>query len=67
MIKILYCEKSDLLRNDILTFLTANGFDATCLSIEEATNDSFTGCSLIINAMGSFYADEKMELLVDYF
>ena len=67
MIKILYCKKSTQHYKEIENLLSANGFAVTTLSIEDATETSFIDCSLLINAMDSFYCDEKTELLVDYF
>lgn len=67
MVGILYCQKSTLDYKEIEKLLLTNNIPTCTIALEEADCGSFTNCSAIINATDSFYMDEKMECLVNFF
>ncbi|MBQ9135335.1 MAG: beta-galactosidase [Lachnospiraceae bacterium] len=67
MVGILYCQKSSLDYKEIEKLLTAHNIPSRSIILEEADEHSFTDCTVLINAMGNLYVEEKNELLVNFF
>ena len=67
MVGILYCKQSPWNYKEIELLLAANKIEACSIKMEDATSSSFADCTVLINAMGSFYVEEKIELLADFF
>ena len=67
MVGIVYCQKSESTYREIEALLLNSGIDARCIAIEEADSSSFEPFSVLINAMDSFYPEDKLDLLVDFF
>lgn len=67
MVGILYCQKSKLQHTAIEHLLSTHGIPACSMDIETIDADSLSGCSILINLMGNYYAEEKISLITDFF
>lgn len=67
MLGILYCNKSTLRHTDLSSFFKENGLEVTCLAVESLTADALKSMDVLINSMDSYYPEEQLPLLVEYF
>lgn len=67
MLGILYCNKSIIDVNALATFFTENGISTTCLAVEQLETTSLSTVDVLLNAMDTYYPEEQLPLLVDYF
>jgi len=67
MLGILYCNKSDINYNSLAAFFSESGIPAACLAAESLTAEALASVDVLVNAMGSFYPEEQLPLLVDFF
>lgn len=67
MVGILYCQKSRLDYNAIQHLLISNGIPACVIDVASASAENLSDCSILINAMGPYYVEENIGLLVDFF
>ncbi len=66
MVGILICQKSVWNTEKLITLLADAGIDACLISAETINANSLTDISVLINAMGSYYPDNALDTLVDY-
>ena len=67
MLGILYCSKSIIDYNSLSAFFAENSIETTCLAVENLEADTLTEVDVLINAMDTYYPEEQLPLLVDYF
>ena len=67
MLGILYCSKSILNVDALSTLFAKNGLNTTILAVESLTSDDLADVDVLINAMDTYYPEEQLPLLVDYF
>ncbi|MBP3610525.1 MAG: beta-galactosidase [Lachnospiraceae bacterium] len=76
MLGILYCHKSVLPYQELRTLLTEHNIDTVCLEAETLPAENFTAgqsvnplasYDVLLNVMDSYYPEEQLPLLVDYF
>ena len=67
MIKLIYCNKSVLDYHSLAVYFKEHGQTVTCLSVNELTPDTLTGTKLLINAMDTYYPEEQLSLLTEFF
>ena len=67
MLGILYCSKSTLNHADLASLFRENGLETICLATESLTSDALATVDVLINAMDSYYPEEQLPLLADYF
>lgn len=66
MVGILFCQKFTWNTESLVALLTNAGLPVRTVAAESMTADSLKDIKVLINAMGSFYPDDKLDLLVDY-
>lgn len=67
MLGILYCNKSIITYDALSALFVENGIDTTCIAVENLSGDALAGVDVLINAMDTYYPEEQLPLLVDYF
>lgn len=67
MIGILYCQQFSFDYQKLEHILCEAHMDVRCLPAEELTASSIEECSMLINTLGSFFPEDKMDLIVDFF
>ncbi len=67
MLGILYCSKSVINYEALSAFFVENNLAATCFSVENLKEDSLADVDVLLNAMDTYYPEEQLPLLVDYF
>lgn len=67
MIRILYCEKTRMDYRQLADFFLNNGLEAECLPAEDLTAELLSSTEVLLNAMDSFYPEEQLPLLAEYF
>lgn len=67
MIRILYCEKTRMDYRQLAGFFLNNGLETECLPAEHLTAGLLSSTEVLLNAMDSFYPEEQLPLLVEYF
>ncbi len=67
MIGILYCKHTSLDYQYLIEFLSRHSINTTCICADSLQADSLQNITVLINAMGSFYPEQAMDVIVDYF
>ena len=67
MIGILYCSKSVLHPDTLSGIFSESGIETTCLAAETLTADSLAKVDVLINAMDTYYPEDQLPYLVDFF
>lgn len=67
MIRILYCEKSRMDYRQLAGFFLKNGLETECFPAENLSAGLLASTEVLLNAMDSFYPEEQLPLLVEYF
>jgi len=67
MLGILYCNKSIINLKELSAFFVEKDIETTCLAVENLTENALRGINVLINAMDTYYPEEQLPLLVDYF
>ncbi len=66
MVGILYCQKSTLDYKRIESLLLESGIDTRLIAAEALEPHSLDSISVLMNAMGSYYPADKLDLLTNY-
>ncbi len=66
MVGILYCQKTSWDYTTIEQLLLSHNIPARSIAMEAADASSFLDCDILLNAMGSFYVEHNIHLLVDF-
>lgn len=67
MIRILYCSKSSINYRQLADFFLKNGLETDCLPADQCTSELLASTDVLLNAMDSFYPEEQLPLLAEYF
>lgn len=67
MLGILYCSKTVLNYKELADYFVENGISSTCIAVENLSADALASVDVLINAMDTFYPEEQLPLLVDFF
>ena len=67
MLGILYCSKSVIDYSALSTLFVENGIETNCLAVETLNSSTLADVDVLLNAMDTYYPEEQLPLLVDYF
>ncbi len=67
MLAILSCNKSSLNPDSLSALFSENAIETVCISAEQLTTATLAEVDVLINAMDTYYPEEQLPLLVDYF
>ena len=67
MLGVLFCNKSKINHTALSAWFAEKGIEIVSLSAEELTRDTLASVDVLLNAMDSYYPEEQLPLLVEYF
>ncbi len=67
MLAILSCNKSSFNPDSLSALFAENDIETVCISAEQLTTDTLADIDVLINAMDTYYPEEQLPILVDFF
>lgn len=67
MLGILYCNQSVINRDALSAFFAEHGIQTACFAAENLEENTLANVTVLINAMDTYYPEEQLPLLVDFF